>query len=256
MTVKQLYKFLDSRIPTSLSCSWDNDGLMLCPEPDREVRRVLLALDATAEVADAAIEGGFDVIVTHHPMIMKGLKAINDENYISEKAIKLIRAGVSVFSFHTRLDALDGGVNDVLALEIGLENIEKFGEEGIGRIGDLFEPESPSEFAYRVKEWLDAPYVDLADCGKECKRVAVLGGSGSDDIAAAIAAGADTFVSGELKYHFMTDAPEMGINLISAGHFFTEDPVLPVLERMINQADASISCDIMYSNRIKAIIHG
>lgn len=255
MIVKQLYEILNLKIPSSLSCEWDNDGLMLCPEPQRQVRKVLLALDATVEVADAAIEGGFDLIVTHHPFIFKGLKALNDENYVSEKAIKLIRAGISVFSFHTRLDALDGGVNDVLALEIGLENIESFGEEGIGRIGDLFETESPSEFAYRVKEWLDAPYVNLADCGKECRRVAVLGGSGSDDIRAAIAAGADTFVSGELKYHDMTDAPEMGINLIEVGHFYTEDPVLPVLERMINEADGEIVCDIMYSNRIKAITH-
>ena len=254
MTVKQLYDILDSKIPSSLSCDWDNDGLMLCPEPQRQVKRVLLALDTTSEVVDAAIEGGFDLIIAHHPFIFKGLKAINDENYVSEKAIKLIRAGVSVFSFHTRLDALEGGVNDVLALEIGLENIEKFGDEGIGRIGDLFEPESPSEFAYRVKEWLDAPYVNLADCGKECRRVAVLGGSGSDDIRAAIEAGADTFVSGELKYHDMTDAPEMGINLIEAGHFYTEYPVLCTLEQFIETADDTIVCDITYSNRIKTVI--
>lgn len=254
MTVKQLYKILDAKIPPSLSCEWDNDGLMLCPEPHRQVRRVLIALDATGEVADAAIEGGFDVIVTHHPFIFKGLKAINDENYVSEKAIKLIRAGVAVFSFHTRLDALEGGVNDILALELGLENVESFGEEGIGRIGDLYDEQSVEEFAFRVKEWLDAPYVNLADAGKECRRVAVLGGSGDDDIGAAIAAGADTFVSGELKYHSMTDAPEMGINLIEAGHFYTEDPVLRVFEHLITTADDTIVCDIMYSNRIKAIV--
>ena len=254
MTVKQLYKFLNGKIPPSLSCDWDNDGLMLCPEPERQVRRVLIALDATGEVADAAIEGGFDVIVTHHPFIFKGLKAINDDNYISEKAIKLIRAGISVFSFHTRLDALDGGVNDILALELGLENVESFGEEGIGRIGDLCDEQSVEAFAFRVKQWLDAPYVNLADAGKECRRVAVLGGSGDDDIGAAMAAGADTFVSGELKYHSMTDAPEMGINLIEAGHFYTEDPVLRVFEHLVTSADPTIDCDIMYSNRIKAII--
>ncbi len=254
MTVKQLYKILDEKIPASLSCEWDNDGLMLCPEPNREVKRVLLALDATGEVADAAIEGGFDVIVTHHPFIFKGLKSINDENYICEKAMKLIRVGVSVFSFHTRLDALEGGVNDVLALELGLENIESLGGEGIGRIGDLYEPLGVEEFAYRIKEWLDAPYVNVASCGKECKRVAILGGSGDDDISVAIAAGADTFVSGELKYHSLTDAPEMGINLIEAGHFYTEDPVLSALEQMIGSADSQIVCDIMYSNRIKTII--
>lgn len=254
MTVKQLYKILDAKIPKELSCEWDNDGLMLCPEPHRQVRKVLIALDATADVADAAIEGGFDVIVTHHPVIFKGLKAINDENYVSEKAIRLIRAGVAVFSFHTRLDALEGGVNDVLALELGLENIEPFGEEGIGRIGDLYDEQSVEEFAFRIKEWLDAPYVNLANANKECRRVAVLGGSGDDDVRAAIAAGADTYVSGELKYHTLADAPEMGINLIEAGHFYTEYPVLCVLEQLIEAADEAILCDIFYSNKIKAVI--
>lgn len=254
MTVKQLYKMLDEKIPKQLSCEWDNDGLMLCPEPERQVRKVLIALDATAEVADAAIEGEFDVIVTHHPVIFKGLKAINDENYVSEKAIKLIRAGVSVFSFHTRLDALEGGVNDVLALELGLENVESFGMDGIGRIGDLYDEQSVEEFAFRIKEWLDAPYVNLASANKECRRVAVLGGSGDDDIKSAIAAGADTFVSGELKYHSLTDAPEMGINLIEAGHFYTEYPVLCTLEQFIETADDTIVCDITYSNKIKTVI--
>ena len=124
----------------------------------------------------------------------------------------------------------------------------------MGRIGDLFDPESAEEFAYRVKEWLDAPYVNLADAGKECRRVAVLGGSGDDFISAAVAAGADTYVSGEIKYHSMTDAPEMGINLIEAGHFYTEDPVLRVFEHYISSADGEIVCDIMYSNTVKAII--
>ena len=74
MTVKELYSYLDKKIPTSLSCEWDNDGLMCCPEPDREVKRVLVALDVTAEIAETAVSGGYDLIVSHHPFIFKGLK--------------------------------------------------------------------------------------------------------------------------------------------------------------------------------------
>ena len=73
MTVKQLYKILDEKIPKALSCEWDNDGLMCCPDADRQVRRVLLALDVTKEVVCAATEGGYDLIVSHHPFIFKGL---------------------------------------------------------------------------------------------------------------------------------------------------------------------------------------
>ena len=110
MTVRGLFAKLNERIPRSLSYEWDNDGLMCCPDGEREVRRVLVALDATADVCDKAILEGYDVILTHHPFIFKGLRAIDDASAISAKAIALIKEGVSVMSFHTRLDALEGGV--------------------------------------------------------------------------------------------------------------------------------------------------
>ena len=253
MTVKELYKILNEKIPSSLSCEWDNDGLMCCPDGERAIRRALVALDVTDAVVDAAIEGQYDVIVSHHPFIFKGLKSINDENYIAEKAVKLIKRGISVFSFHTRLDALDGGVNDCLCALLSLENVSAFGEGGIGRVGDLKKPTSAEELALTVKEVLGADGVLLAEANKECRRVAVLGGEGGDDIGAAIAAGADTYISGRLGYHAMTDAPDMGINLIEAGHFYTENPVCTVLVEMICEADPTIACDTYHSNKIKLI---
>lgn len=253
MTVKELYKILNEKIPASLSCEWDNDGLMCCPDGERAVRRALVALDVTDAVVDAAIEGEYDVIVSHHPFIFKGLKSINDENYIAEKAVKLIKSGISVFSFHTRLDALDGGVNDCLCALLSLENVSMFGEGNIGRIGDLHAPTSAEALALTVKEVLGADGVLLAKADKECHRVAVLGGEGGDDIGAAIAAGADTYISGRLGYHAMTDAPDMGINLIEAGHFYTENPVCTVLVEIIREADPNVACDTYHSNTIKLI---
>ena len=254
MTVYELYKHFDTVIPRSLSCEWDNDGLMCCPDATREVKKVLVALDATADVVTEAIDGGYDLIITHHPFIFKGLKSITDGNFIGSKSIELIRAGISVFSFHTRLDTVAGGVNDVLASVLGLNDAVPFGDDGMGRIGTLDAPMSAEEFARKVKDALGAPNVSLSSCGKPCYRVAVLGGGGDSATGAAMAAGADTYVTGDLGFHTLTDAPDMGVNLIAAGHFYTENPVCRRICEIVNEADTSIECHITNSNRIQAII--
>ena len=258
MTVRELYTRLNERIPASLSCQWDNDGLMCCPDPSRLVRRVLIALDVTAEVVDEAVRGGYDCIISHHPFIFKGLKALDDEGAISAKAIKLIGAGISVMSFHTRLDAAEGGVNDTLCALLGLCDLSPIFEEGIplGRIGTLPSPLSAEELAARVKAALGSPLVLISDSGIMAHRVAVVGGSGKDMIGAAKAAGADTFVSGRFDYHPMTDAPDdktSPMNLIEAGHFYTEAPVCNSIAKMISDIDADIECRVLDSNKIKAV---
>ena len=257
MNVRELYGALEKRIPRSLSCAWDNDGLMCCPDSSREVRRVLIALDATAEVVQAAIDGGYDAIISHHPFVFKGLKALDDEGGVSAKAISLIKKGISVMSFHTRLDAVEGGVNDTLCERLGLKDVEPIFEEDIplGRVGTLEDITDANTFAHMVKEALAAPIVLLSDAGLPVYRVAVLGGGGKDFVGAAGACGADTFVSGRLDYHPMTDAKDSAhpINLIEAGHFYTENPVCSSLADMINKIDENIICDIFNSNVIKAI---
>ena len=253
MTVAELYKELHQRIPAELSCEWDNDGLLCCPDGQREARRALITLDVTAEAVDLALRDGYDLILSHHPMIFKGLRAVNGENYIADKVIRLIRGGVSVMSFHTRLDAVRGGVNDCLALLLGLENAIPFGEEGIGRIGALPRETTAEDFAAKVKETLGAPYVNLGDAKRPVQQVAVLGGGGSDDVEAAYAAGADTYVTGELKYHQLCDAPEAGMNLIEAGHFYTEFPVTGVLANLLQEIDSSIEFTIFNGNTVKTI---
>ena len=254
MTTYELYKHFDTVIPRALSCEWDNDGLMCCPDATREAKKVLVSLDATADVVAEAIDGGYDLIITHHPFIFKGLKSITDGNFVGSKSIDLIRAGISVFSFHTRLDTVEGGVNDVLAAVLGLHNAVPFGEDGMGRIGTLDAPMSADEFARKVKDALGAPTVSLSACGKPCYRVAVLGGGGDSATGAAMAAGADTYVTGDLGFHTLTDAPDMGVNLIAAGHFYTENPVCRRICEIVGEADASIECHVTNSNRIQAII--
>ncbi|MGM9682237.1 MAG: Nif3-like dinuclear metal center hexameric protein [Eubacteriales bacterium] len=251
MTVAELYRKLDEMIPASLSCAWDNDGLMCCPDADREIRRVLVALDVTSYTVREAIDGGYDAVVSHHPFIFSPLRSLNENDFIPRKAMELIRHGISVMSFHTRLDALPGGVNDVLAGLLGLKDVSAFGEEGIGRVGMTDSKMTCADFAAEVKKILGAPAVLYSDAGLPVHRVAVLGGEGGDDIGAAMAAGADTYVSGRLGYHHMTDAPDMGINLIEAGHFYTEDPVCAFLCRMIESL--GISCTKLTSNKIACV---
>lgn len=253
MKVIELYKYLDAHIPSSLSCEWDNDGLMCCPDENAEVNRVLVTLDVTTDAIRKAEEIGADVILSHHPLIFKGVKAINSDSVVPSRVIGLIKSNIAVMSFHTRLDAVEGGVNDTLALTLGIENAEPFGDGGIGRIGELDEPTSLDEFASLVKDRLNAPTVTYAGNGRDVRRVAVLGGSGSDDIAAAVAAGADTYVSGTLSYHDMADAPDGPINLIEAGHFHTEDPVCDTLSELVWSADDSIETVYYNSYRTKNI---
>lgn len=250
MNVTELYRLLNERIPPSLSCEWDNDGLMCCPEPDRPARRVLVCLDATAAMVERAVDGNFDVVLTHHPLVFHKLPALEPGDPVAKKLIRLTRAGVAVMSFHTRLDAVEGGVNDALAARIGLTDVTPYGE-GIGRIGTLPSPLPLAEFAAKVKKTLGAPALTVADAGREVRRVAVLGGNGSDDVRATEETGADTYLTGEIAHHHLTDAPERGMNLIAAGHFHTEDPVCEVLAGMVRAADPTAWVEIANSNAVR-----
>ncbi len=255
VTVGALYDALTRDIPRTLSCSWDNDGLACCPDPAEPVRGVLVALDPTEDAVELAIQTGCNVLISHHPLLFRGLKAVDGAETGSRKVIRMIRAGITAMSFHTRLDTVAGGVNDVLAARLGLTNLTPFGDDDnsahapMGRIGELPEAISLSDFALAVKVALSvpatlggtynehltptAPAVTYVGCGKAVRRVAVLGGGGQDDLDAAAAAGADTYVTGELRYHQLCDAPYGEINLVRAGHYFTEFPICSVLAEKV-----------------------
>lgn len=236
MTIRSLYAALDARYPRSLSWDWDNDGISCAPDLDAPVTGILISLDPTEDAVEAAIESGCNVLLTHHPMLFRGLKTVDGHDTGSRKVIRMIQNGITAMAFHTRLDAADGGVNDCLAARLGLQSAEPFGDNAnpagkpIGRVGNLPREMTADEFAELVKTALNLPALVFAGCGKPVRRVAVLGGAGDDDICAAVAAGADTYITGELRYHRLCDAPYGEINLIMAGHYHTEAPVLAALE--------------------------
>lgn len=253
MTVKELYDVFERKLPSEMREEWDNDGFMCCPDSLAEVERAFVALDVTEEIVDYAIERGFDLIVSHHPLIFKPITSVNEDSHIGRKLIKLISNGISVFSFHTRADKAAGGVNDLLADRLGFSETVPFGEGMMGRIGELDEEMTLEDFAFKVKEALGSDSVAYSDGYNAVKRVALLGGDGKSFVRDAIANGADTYVSGAIGYNMMEEAAEMGINLIEAGHYSTESAVTELFTDIITRADSDIYVETVDSNMIKVI---
>lgn len=253
MTVKTIYEKLSERIPEELREVWDNDGLMCSSDDSREVERALITLDVTEDIVDYAIAHNIDLIVSHHPLIFKPLASVTEDSHVARKVIKLIKNDISVMSFHTRADKVEGGVNDILAEILGMQDVEPFGEGDLGRIGTLKEELNMEDFSYLLKGLLDCDGVKVADALIPVQRVAVVGGDGKSYVSAALRAGADTFVSGRIGYNVMAEAGEMGINLLEAGHFFTEHPVTQFFQSLLHRLDPDMSVEIINSNAIRLI---
>ena len=253
MTVRELYEKIAERVPETLSEEWDNDGLMCCADDFREVKRALVTLDVTEEIVDYAIDNGFDLILSHHPLIFRPLGCINPDNHIARKVIKLISAGVSVISLHTRADKVRGGVNDCLAKLLGLADVEPFGDDCLGRIGHLECETSLEEFASRIKSALGIEKMLVSDAYNPVYTVALVGGDGKSYVNEAIDVGADTYLSGRIGYNVMEEAAEMGINLIEAGHYATEFPVTKFFTHLINKIDPKIQVEAVGSYMLRVI---
>ncbi len=255
MTIADLYKILENNAPRALSAEWDNDGLACCADPEKKATRVLVALDATESVVDKAVAEKFDVLLTHHPLLFRGVKELTPAHTVPRKLLKLALGGVAAMSFHTRLDAAEGGVNDVLAARLGLADVRPFAPEGetpCGRIGKLSEPVDIEAFSHTVCRLLDAPAVNLIGKGR-VQTVAVLGGEGGDFVDAARAAGAELFLAGRIGYHRMLDAAEEGLAVMEAGHFYTERPVLSHLAALVKAADPTVEVVIYDAPTIQTV---
>ena len=258
MLVKDVLEMLWEMAPERYRESWDNVGL-LCGRGDREVRRVLVALDPTEAVASEAARRDCQLVLTHHPLIHGGLKAAVDSDPMGAKVLAFLERGLAVISMHTNLDCAPGGVNDVLAALLGLRDVTVLDDgetAGLVRIGRLAEhpnadsstdsdssvaalPQNdtigegmrPAAFAARVKALLGCAGLRWADGGRPIRTVAVGGGSCADFAPKVLAAGCDALVTADVKYHQFCDAAQQGLTLIDAGHFQTENPVC---DRMID----------------------
>ena len=230
-TVKDIFDFINSFAPFERQCEWDNSGLLV-GNPAASVKKIGIVLDITSDAVKYASESGIDLIVSHHPVIFRAAKSF----LANEPAYMLARGGISAICAHTSLDIANGGVNDALAEALGFENAASFcgGEAEMLRAADI--PETDGEnLAKLVSEKLSAG-VRLADCGKRIKKVALCGGSGGDFIEEAASAGCDAYITGDLSHHDFLKGIECGITLIAAGHFETENPVVSVLCKKLNES--------------------
>ena len=244
-TVADILKFIEALAPRSMKMDWDNVGL-LCGSKTAGVTKILVALDPFEGVCQEATEIGAELIVTHHPLIFQAPKAITDETSIGRCIMHLCRHGISAINAHTNLDQVPGGVNDVLAAKLGLENVEIVNPKdnvGLLRCGDV--TEQPLEvFLATVKANLGCEGLRYVDGGNLVHKVAVGGGACAGELRDAVNAGCDTFVTADVKYNQFWDAHDLGINLIDAGHFHTENPVVPVLADRIAAAFPDIQVEI------------
>ena len=240
-TVKDILSFLETLAPASLKMEWDNVGL-LCGSKNTEVTKILVALDPFEGVCKEAADIGAQLIVTHHPLIFRAPNTITDETSVGRSIMFLCRHGISAVNAHTNLDVAPGGVNDVLAEKLGLQNIITL-EDGLLRTGEV-SAQSLSEFLSVVKSSLGCEGLRYVYSGKPVKKVAVGGGSCASEMMDAVAAGCDTFVTADVKYNHFWDAQDLGLNLIDAGHFHTENPIVPVLAEKLQEAFPEIQVEI------------
>ncbi|MBQ8759390.1 MAG: Nif3-like dinuclear metal center hexameric protein [Clostridia bacterium] len=244
VTVRDIDKYLSEISPKELSESWDNDGVMICSEPDKKVKKVLVALDVTGDVIEYAAKGGFDLIVSHHPFIFRKLSRITGFEYKNLET--LIKNDISVLSYHTRLDSAQGGVNDVLAQTIGLSDVRGFGGDrgDFGRVGTLPREMTGEEFAHYLKEKLMCDVRCAFNDGKMVKTVAVLGGSGKDFVYDAMLCGADAYVTSEIPHNLFIDAKVLDFALYDCGHYYTENPVCEKIKTLLIDKFSDVEVEI------------
>ncbi len=250
-TVADILTFVESLAPTYMKESWDNVGL-LCGSKSAPVTKVLVALDPFEGVCREAAVWGAQVIVTHHPLIFQPPKAITDETSIGRCIMRLCESGISAINAHTNLDYAPGGVNDVLAQTLGLANVTVLAPAGTNEEGLPYgllrwgqvEAQSMEEFLPKVKTALGCDGMRYVNSGRPVSKVAVGGGACAGALLEAHAAGCDTFVTADVRYNQFWDAKDLGMNLIDAGHFQTENPVIPVLAAKIAAAFPEIEVKI------------
>ncbi|MDO4240888.1 Nif3-like dinuclear metal center hexameric protein, partial [Micrococcus sp.] len=216
-TLAEVVESIDALWPFSLTEEWDRTGVVV-GRMDKPVRSVLVAVDPVADVVTQAIEGGFDLLVTHHPLLLKGVNSVSDETAKGEMVMRLAEAGCALVCTHTNADQPEGGVSQILADILGLTEQRplapaKNGPDaaGIGRVGVLAEPVSLASFAQRVARSLPrvAGGVRVAgDLQAEVRTVAVCGGAGDSLFDDVRASGADVYVTSDLRHHPASEARE------------------------------------------------
>ena len=231
MLAREIVKPIEEFAPIVLQESWDNCGFSV-GNPDGEVRKALIALDCTEEVLDEAIELGCDIIITHHPLIFKGLKSITPANMAGRIVTKAIKHDISIYAAHTNMDKAVDGVSGLMANKLGLICREPLTSDGLGIVGNLPHPMEAKELIDMVKERFVVENLrSSALLDEKISRVAVCGGSGRSFIGEAMEKGAQAYITGDITYHEFYC--EKGFMVMDIGHYLSEYDVVGLFAEIL-----------------------
>lgn len=235
MKVSEICNKLEIIAPSNTCLSFDNVGLLV-GDNNKDVNKMLIALDLTKDVLDEAIEQNVDFILTHHPLIFSPMKKVVKNDIIGDILIKLIKNDISYYASHTNLDKSDEGTNMLLANKLNLENSSFIDyDDLICVLGNT--DIHIDKFVDDLKNVLNIDYIRIVDSGKKhISKVAIATGSGDSyslfDTCSKI--GADVLVTGDLKYHTMQFAKDIGLTVIDASHFYTENIISNHLKELLD----------------------
>lgn len=233
MKAFELVRPFEEMAPLSLQEKWDNCGFSV-GDPQKEISRVLVALDCTEEVMDEAVSCGADMIITHHPLIFSGIKKISPQNWLGRVIYKAINHGIVIYSAHTNMDKAAGGVSSLMAQKLGMEECIPLTPDNFGIVGNLPQECFVEELAAKVKEVFG---IDTIRCSEplqgKVSRIAVCGGSGKQFIADAMQQGAQVYITGDITYHdFYT---EKGFMVMDIGHYFSEYGIVGLFANIVSE---------------------
>ncbi len=231
-TVQDIYSALQEKAPFETAEPWDNSGLLV-GDKTCGVSTVYVSLDITAETVEQAIKAGAQLVVSHHPVIFDPLKTL----LAAHPAYQLVRAGMAALCIHTNLDKAAGGVNDMLARQLGLADV-MIAEDGMSRIGVLPQPLSAEDFAHQVNRALHTS-VRMKAGTNRIRKVALCGGAGAD-LVIPLLSQTDAALTGEIKHHEWLNI-DPAKTVIDAGHYPTENGVVSVLVAWLKEMFPSLT---------------
>ena len=239
MNCRKIIEILQEQSPERYACSWDNVGLLV-GDYEKEVKTIYIALDATDDTVLRAIEAGTDLLLTHHPMIFKGLKQVNTEDFIGRRIIALIKNDISYYAMHTNFDVK--GMAQLGAQRMELKDCQVLDvtcwheqePEGIGTVGELPGEMTVADCAGKVKEVFGVDLVKIyGRPDQRIKRAAICPGSGKSVIGKAIEAGAQALITGDIDHHEGIDSAAQGLAIIDAGHYGVEKMFVPYMKEYL-----------------------
>lgn len=244
MNVRELYNRLNELYPEEHRSSFDFDGLQICADEAREVRRIVTALDVTRQSVQTAVKRHADTLITHHPIFFSGTRTLDPLSSMdADLATQLMRHSINLITLHTRFDAGVGGINDTLCEKLGLTDVVPFGlpDEPIplGRIGRLPEPMAPFEFTCEVTEALDN-YTLMTYGHFMIERVLVVGGAAGDYLPAFLQSDADALVTGELSHHRRLQIFHAKKTAVEASHYGSEVIFCEAIGKVLSRIDENL----------------